>query len=199
MSLSLAALEVMDKEPPLWFIFLAFFVTGAVGMLIARRRPILSALFVTVTLLGAFALYLEWSDSFVRESIIKEAGIAYLGGSVAAILAGIALPLFGALAGSKKLRESAPAWRWISGVSGGVLLGLTLFMCSGFVESLYYDYIFYPRVKAQDHYIMPLRWQDITAESLIACVLIALLFLSAYLLRSAFRHQKKSGHLVSSW
>jgi len=28
---------------------------------------------------------------------------------------------------------------------------------------------------------MPLRWQDITAESLIACALVALLLLSAYL------------------
>ena len=199
MPIVLAALEVMDKEPPLWFIYLASFATGAVGMLVARRRPILSALFVTVILLGAFALYLEWSDPFVRESIVKEAGITYLGGSVAALLAGIGLPLFGALAGSKKLRQSGPAWRWASGVSGGVLLGLTLFMCSGFVESLYYDYIFYPRIKAQDHYIMPLRWQDITAESLIACALVALLLLSAYLLRSAFRRQEKNENLVSSW
>jgi len=72
-------------------------------------------------------------------------------------------------------------------------------MCSGYVESLYYDYIFYPRVKAQDHYIMPLRWQDITAESLIACALVALLLLSAYLLRSAFRRQEKNENLVSSF
>ena len=72
-----------------------------------------------------------------------------------------------------------------------MLLGLTLFVVLGFVESLYYDYIFYPRVKAEDHYIMPLRWQDITAESLIACTLVALLLLSTYLVRSAFRCQEK--------
>ena len=198
MPIALAALEVMDKEPPLSFIFLASFATGAVGMLVARRRPILSAFFVTVILLGAFALYLDWSDSFVRQSIIKEVGIAHLGGSLAAILAGIGLPVFGALAGSKNLSQSAPTWRWASGVSGGVLLGLTLFMCSAFVESLYYDYIFYPREKAEDHYIMPLRWQDITAESLIACALIALLLLSTYLLRSAFRHQKTTENVVNS-
>src|SRR5215469_3567914 len=134
MPIGLAALEVMVKEPPLSFIFLASFATGAVGMLVARRRPILSAFFVTVILLGAFALYLDWSDSFVRQSIIKEVGIAHLGGSLAAILAGIGLPVFGALAGSKNLSQSAPTWRWASGVSGGVLLGLTLFICSAFVE-----------------------------------------------------------------
>lgn len=197
MPLAFAAFEVMDKEPPLLFIVLASSATGAVGMLIARRRPIISALFVSVVLLGAFALYLEWSDSFVRESIIKEAGITYLAGSVAAILAGIGLPVFGAWAGSKNLTQSASAWRWTSGVSGGVLLGLTLFMCSAFVESLYYDYIFYPREKAEDHYIMPLRWQDITAESLIACALITLLLLSTYLLRSAFRRHKTSKDLAN--
>lgn len=192
MPLALAALEVMEKEPPLWFIVLASFTTGTVGMLVARRRPLLSLLFVAVMLLGAFALYLEWRDSFVRESILKEAGIFYFDGSVAAILAGIGMPLFGAWAGSKKLRQSALSWRWISGVSGAAMLGLTLLVVSGFVESLYYDYIFYPRVKAEDHYIMPLRWQDITAESLIACVLIALLLLSTYLLRSALWRREKS-------
>jgi hypothetical protein len=34
MSLALAALEVMDKEPPLWFIFLAAFTAGTVGKLV---------------------------------------------------------------------------------------------------------------------------------------------------------------------
>ena len=192
MPLALEALEVMDKEPPLWFIFLVAFTTGTVGMLVARRRPLLSALFVTVMLLGAFALCLEWRDSFASASILKEAGISYFGGSVVALLAGIGMPLFGALAGSRKLDKCARSWRWTSVISGAVLLGLTLFMVSGFVESLYYDYIFYPRVKAEDHYIMPLRWQDITAESLIACTLVALLVLSTYLLRSPFRRQEKS-------
>jgi hypothetical protein len=69
-------------------------------------------------------------------------------------------------------------------------LGLTLFTVSGFAKTAYYNYIVFPRVKAEDHYIMPLRWQDIVAEVSIACILIALLFLSVHLLRSAFRSQK---------
>jgi hypothetical protein len=36
---------------------------------------------------------------------------------------------------------------------------------------------------------MPLRWQDIVARVSIACVLIGLLLLWTYLLRSAFRRQ----------
>jgi NADH:ubiquinone oxidoreductase subunit 4 (subunit M) len=192
------AFEVMDKEPPLWFIFLSSFSTGAIGMLVARRRPILSTLFVAVVLLGAFALYLELNDSFVGESIVKEGGLAYLGGCVIAILAGIGMPLLGTFAGTNKLRQSAAAWRWTSGVSGVVLLGLTLFLGSAYVESAYYDYIFYPKEKAGEGYIMPLRWQDIVARVSIACVLIGLLLLSTYLLRSAFRRQKNSEIAVSS-
>lgn len=60
MPLVLAALEVMDKELPLWFIFLAFLTTGTVGMLVARRRPLLSALFVTVILALDFGRF--WSS-----------------------------------------------------------------------------------------------------------------------------------------
>jgi hypothetical protein len=199
MPFALAAFEVMDKEPPLWLIFLASFSTGAIGMLAARRRPILSALFVTVVLLGAFALYLEVSDSFVGEAIVKENGFAYLGGCGIAILAGIGMPLLGAFVGAKKLQQSAATWRWTSGVSGAVLSGLTLFMGSAFVESAYYDYIFYPKEKAGEGYIMPLRWQDIVARVSIACVLVGLLLLSTYLLRSAFRRQKNSESAAKSW
>jgi hypothetical protein len=198
MSLALAAFEVMDKEAPLWLIVLASFSTGAIGMLAARRRPILSALFVTVVLLGAFALYLELSDAFVGESIVKEGGFAYLGGCGIAILAGIGMPLLGAFAGTNRLQQSAAPWRCTSGISGAVLLGLTLFMGSGFVQTAYYDYIFYPKEKAGEGYIMPLRWQDIVAELSIACVLIGLLLLSTYLLRSAFRRQKNSEIAVKS-
>jgi hypothetical protein len=64
---------------------------------------------------------------------------------------GIGMPLFGAFAGKKKISRDATAWRWTSGLSGTVLLALTLVIGSGFVERIYYDYIFYPRVKAEDH------------------------------------------------
>jgi hypothetical protein len=149
-------------------------------------------IFCHCALLGAFALYLELSDSFVGESIVKEGGFAYLGGCGIAILAGIGMPLLGAFAGTNRVQQSAAAWRWSSGVSGAVLLGLTLFMGSGFVKTVYYDYVFYPKEKAGEGYIMPLRSQDIVAELSIACILIGLLLLSTYLLRSAFRRQKNT-------
>jgi hypothetical protein len=187
MSVALAALEVMDKEPPLWFVLFGFVSIGTIGMLAARRRPILCGPFIAAVLLGAFALYSESSIPYVGESIIREGGFVYLAGCGVAILAGIGMPLFGAFAGATKLGESAAGWRWISGAAGGALLGLTLLVGSGFVESAYNDYIFYPIEKAGEGYIMPLRWQDIVAELSIAFVLIGLFLLSVYLMHSALR------------
>jgi hypothetical protein len=60
--------------------------------------------------------------------------------------------------------------------SGAVILSLTLFIGSGFVETAYHNYILYPGEKADEGYIMPLRWQDIVAELSIACVLIGYFF-----------------------
>lgn len=150
-----------------------------------------------MVLLGAFALYLELSDSFVGESIVKEGGFAYLGGCGIAILAGIGMPLLGAFAGTKLIEFSRARQLGVGPRASLELLGLTLFMGSGFVKTVYYDYIFYPKEKAGEGYIMPPRWQDIVAELSIACILIGLLLLSTYLLRSAFRRQKNTETAVN--
>jgi hypothetical protein len=184
-----AFFAVMDKEPPVWLILLSSLSSGAIGMLIARRRPILCVPFILLTLLGTFAIYLELRDSYVRDAILSEGGLTYMPALVLAILAGIGMPLLGAFVGAKKLERSMSAWRWTLGASGAVILGLTLFIASGFVKVAYYVYILFPREKAGEGYIMPLRWQDIVAELSIACVLIGLLLLSVYLLRSAFRQK----------
>jgi hypothetical protein len=198
MSVALAALAVMDTELPLWFIFFGFITIGAIGMLASRRRPILCGLFIAVALLGAFALYLEFSDFFVAKLTIREGGFVYLAGCGAAIFAGIGMPLFGASAGTRKLSVSAASWRWISGAAGAVLLGSTLFIGSRFVESVYDEYILYPREKAGEGYIMPLRWQDIVMEVAITVVLIGLFLLSAYLMRFAFRPKTKRTLKISA-
>jgi hypothetical protein len=192
MALGLVAYEVMDKEPPLWLISLCSFSIGAIGMLLARRRPLFCAPFIVVVLLGAFPLYSELTDPFVGPAILKEGGVAYVGRCGIAILSGIGMPILGAFLGTKKLDQTIVAWRWASGISGAVLLGLTLFVGYGFVEAAYYDYILFPIQKAREGYIMPLRWQDIVAEVSIACVLIGLLVLSTYLLLSAVQRQKNN-------
>jgi hypothetical protein len=108
------------------------------------------------------------------------------------------MPLFGAFLRAKNFRKSIAACRWTLGASGAVILSLTLFIGSGFVETAYYNYILYPGEKADEGYIMPLRWQDIVAELSIACVLIGLLLLPAYLLRSAFRPQSNKNGEISA-
>jgi hypothetical protein len=187
---AIAVFEVMDKEPPLWLFWLCSLSIGATGMLLARRRPILCAPFISLILLGAFAFYLELRDAYVGEAILREGGLPYILGCAFATLAGIGMAVLGAFVGAKNLDKSMAAWRWTLGASGAALLGLTLFVGSGFVQTAYYNYIVFPRVKAEDHYTMPLRWQDIVAQVSIACILIALLFLSVHLLRSALRSQK---------
>lgn len=183
---AITVFEVMDKEPPLWLFPLYSLSMGATGMLLARRRPILCSPFIALVLVGVFALYLELRDTFVGEAILREGGFAYIASCGFAILAGIGMPLFSAFAKGEDFKSMA-AWRWTLGASGAVILGLTLFVASGFVEAAYYAYIFYPREKAGEGYIMPLRWQDIVAELSIACVLIGLLLLSIYLMRCALR------------
>ena len=187
----------MDKEPPAWLILLCCLSAGAIGMLTARRRPILCVPFISLVLLGAFALHLELRDSYAGDAILREGGVTYISTCGFAILAGISMPLLGAFAGAKNLENSIAAWRLTLGASGAVLLVLTLFLGSGFVETAYYDYIFYPREKAGEGYIMPLRWQDIVARVSIACVLLALVFLSVYLLHSAFRPKTTKTSIIS--
>ena len=149
MSFVLAAFEVMDKEPPLPYLS-RLVQHGRYWNVVSTSPPQYSPHYsVTVVLLGAFALYLELSDPSVGEAIVKEGGFAYLGGCGIAILAGIGMPLLGAFVGANKLQQSAAAWRWTAGVSGAAPFGLTLFMGSAFVESAYYDYIFYPKRKRE--------------------------------------------------
>lgn len=193
----IAAFEVMDKEPPIWLILLCFLSTGALGMLVARRRPILGLPFISVALLGAFAIYLELRDPYVGDAILSEGGLTYVLGCGFAILVGIGMPLLGAFVGARKIERDMTAWRWTLGVSRAVIAGLTLFTGSGFVEAAYYNYIIYPTEKAGEGYIMPLRWQDIVAELSIASVLIALLLLSAYLVRSAFSPKSDKSDEIS--
>jgi hypothetical protein len=164
-------------------------------MFLARRRPILGALFSSFVLLSAFAVYLEVRDSHAGDSALRMSG--YISGSALAILAGVGMSVLGALVGAKKVEEGAASWRLTSGGSGTVLLGLTVYAIAEFARSVYRGYFDYPRAKAT-HYSFPMRWQDILAELPMACILIALLFFASYLLGSALRPEKDSRIAVNS-
>jgi hypothetical protein len=63
------------------------------------------------------------------------------------------LPELAAYVGARTFENRIAAWRWTLGASGAVLLGLILFIGSGFVETAYYNYIFYSRAKAGKNHI----------------------------------------------
>lgn len=179
--------DTWNPIPQLWSLALYTLSTGAIGMQLARRRPIVSAPFIFCVLLSAFAVYLELRDSYWGLSILRAA--AYILGSTVAVLAGIGMAVLGALVGAKKMDERLVAWRWTSGGSGIAILGLTLFAVSDFARTAYHEYheyLIYSKY-AKSNNLPLMSWQDILPDVSRACVLTGLLVLAAYLLRSAFR------------
>jgi hypothetical protein len=176
--------DTWNPIPQLLSLALYTISTGAIGMLFARRRPIVSAPFIFCVLLSAFAVYLELRDSYFGPSILRAA--AYILGSTVAVLAGIGMAVLGALVGAKKMDERLEAWRWTSGGSGIAILGLTLFAVSDFARTAYHEYFIHQKY-AKNNNLPLMSWQDVLPGVFIACVLIGLLVLAAYLLRSAFR------------
>ena len=183
----------VPRDPQLWVLALYTLGTGAIGMCLARRRPILSALFSSFVLLSAFAVYLEVRDSHAGDSALRMSG--YISGSALAILAGIGMSVLGALVGAKKVEDGARTWRWTSGGSGTVLLGLTVYAIAEFARNVYSEYSYYLRIGA-NHYV--LSWQDILAKLPMVCILFALLFFASYLLGSAIWPEKAGRIAVTS-
>src|SRR5713101_5873469 len=187
MPVAIMFFEVMDKEPPLGLVLLLFLSIGGAGMVVGRRRPLLSVPFVAILLILGLAGFLELNDPFVGPAIREEGGFAYVWLSSSAILLGIVMPLAGAIIGARRPENDTPTWRWISALVGIALLGLTSYLGYGYGKNAYYSYYLWPKEKAEDHYIMPLRWQDIVAQVVIGSVLVGLLVCAVYLLSSAFR------------
>jgi hypothetical protein len=74
--------------------------------------------------------------------------------------------------------------RFISAVSGPLILLVALFETYNLFEDLYYNYYFYPSVK--DGYIIPARWQEIVALIVLWAGTILLWYVAYRLLRYAF-------------
>jgi hypothetical protein len=187
MIIAVIFLETMDKEPVLALVLLFFLSIGGAGMVLGRRRPLLCVPFLAVVVVMGYLGLLELNDEFVGPSIRREGGLVYVGLFYFAILAGTAMPLVGAVIGAGRSANGITPWRWISGAVGLPLMGLTSYMWYGYVKNAYYAYYLWPIEKAEDHYIMPLRWQHIVAQVTLTSVLIGLSVSSIYLLRSAFR------------
>jgi hypothetical protein len=95
--ISLALLEVMDKEPSLPGIWIGAAVFGGVGFWSARRWVWPGLLFLAWEVLGLWGTHAELTDRFVGPAILQEAGRGYVmqsyvaaGLSIAATAAGLA-------------------------------------------------------------------------------------------------------------
>ena len=95
-------LEVMDKEWPLSWVLLVFFVGGAVGFFASRKWRWSAFIFLPLlALLGAVQLVELW-DPHVGPAIQQEAGNTYVIWSYISIGSGIILPIMGALSQKKR-------------------------------------------------------------------------------------------------
>lgn len=108
--LSLALLEVMDKEPSLPGIWIGAAVSGGLGFWGARRWIWPGVLLLALEGVGLSGMHAELADPFVGPAILAEAGRGYVIQSYAAAWIAIAATAAGlawGLAMRKRLRIAA--------------------------------------------------------------------------------------------
>lgn len=89
------ALEVMDKEWPLWFVLLSFAGVAVVGLLVCRKWPLAALLIWAWAVFGGLRLWSELNDQYVGPAIRSEAGVGYAVLSYASVGAAVLLPAIG--------------------------------------------------------------------------------------------------------
>lgn len=80
--------------------------------------------------------------------------------------------------------------RCVAGVAGAAILIPTLFFGYRVAQGIYYDYVLFPKVKAEDHYIAPTRWQDFAFQTIFWTVALLLLFAAFRLIRFALKSDR---------
>lgn len=95
LTLSLALLKVMDKEPGITAFWVSAVVWGALGYLLARRRRWWAVPILGLLALSFAAVWSEWSDPFVGPAIVVEAGRLYPYHLIASTLLAAGLTIVG--------------------------------------------------------------------------------------------------------
>jgi len=79
--------------------------------------------------------------------------------------------------------------RYLSGLAGaGILIG-TAYLSYNVALGMYYNYFLWPKEKAEEHYIIPTRWQDLTFLVGFWATSLLLLYLSFLLIRFALKRR----------
>ena len=63
---------------------------------------------------------------------------------------------------------------------------------------MYYEYVLLPRLKAEEHYIMPTRWQDWTFPAIFWVGALVLFLFGFRLIRYAMKASRRPDNTVSS-
>jgi hypothetical protein len=85
------------------------------------------------------------------------------------------------------MQTATLAKRSLSGLAGTAIFFPILYFSYTVGRGMYYDYILFPKLKADDHYIAPTRWQDFTFLAAFWTVVLVLAFVSYRLIRFALK------------
>ena len=102
-------LEVLDKEPWVWDIWLVCLPLGLIGFYICRSIPWCLAIFLFLAVPLLFYALPEIEDPIMRNAIIWEAGLSYYLIRLLAILLVVILPIIGTILNVKNKRKRTPA------------------------------------------------------------------------------------------
>ncbi len=77
--------------------------------------------------------------------------------------------------------------KYLSGLAGTCIFIGTAYFSYNVARGMYYNYFLWPKEKAEKHYIIPTRWQDLTSLVVFWATSLLLLFFSFRLIRFALR------------
>jgi hypothetical protein len=87
--------------------------------------------------------------------------------------------------------------RFLVGAVGVAILFPSFFFSYHVGQGIYYDYFLFPRLKAEEHYIAPTRWQDFAFQLIFWPTVLLLLYVAFRLIRFALKPRKPSRHVRS--
>lgn len=85
------------------------------------------------------------------------------------------------------MQTAALLKRSLSGLAGTAILLPSLYFSYIVGHGMYYDYVLFPKLKVQDHYIAPNRWQDFAFLAIFWTVALAVFFASFRLICFALK------------
>ena len=77
--------------------------------------------------------------------------------------------------------------RSFSGFAGTGIFIATAYFSYNVARGMYHNYFLWPKEKAEEHYIIPTRWQDLTFLIVFWATSFLCLFLSFHLIRFALK------------